>query len=297
MNVGFIGIGNMGRIMAQHVLEAGYVLTVHDTRKETAQHLLKNGARWMDTPKGVAKSCQVVLSCLPGPPDVEEVVYGTDGLMAGWKEGDIYIDMSTNSPSIIRRVAEIAKTKGVSVLDTPVSGGVAGAKAGTLAIMVGGDPHTLEKVHKILAVIGSKIVHVGDIGCGNIAKLVNNMISICCNAACAEGFVLGVKAGIDPEKLYQVISAGTANNWNLQQYPDTVFIDDFEPGFKLDLAYKDIQLALALSSEYRVLTPLALAAQQGLIEARAAGLGDKSVQSVIMALEKIAGVQVRTLKR
>jgi 2-hydroxymethylglutarate dehydrogenase len=297
MNVGFIGIGNMGRIMAQHVLEAGYVLTIHDLRKETAQRLLENGAMWMDTPKGVAESCQVVFSCLPGPPDVEEVVYGTDGLMAGWKDGDIYIDMSTNSPSTIRRVAESAKTKGVSVLDTPVSGGVAGAKAGTLAIMVGGDPHTLEKVHKILEVIGNKIVHVGDIGCGNIAKLVNNMISICCNAACAEGFVLGMKAGIDPEKLYQVVSAGTANNWNLQQYPNTVFMDDFKPGFKLDLAYKDIQLALELSSEYRVPTPLALAAQQGLLEARAAGLGDKSVQSVIMTLEKIAGVQVRTLKQ
>ncbi len=297
MNIGFIGIGQMGGPAAQRILEAGYELTVHDLRKEAAQQLVQKGAKWANTPKMVAESCNIIISSLPGPLEVEEVVLGRDGLLAGWKRGDIYIDISTNSPTTIRRIAEIAKDKGVSVLDAPVSGGVAGAKAGTLAIMVGGDPHTLEKVHKILEVMGSNIVHVGDIGCGSITKLVNNMISICCNAACAEGFVLGVKAGINPEKLYQVISAGTANNWNLQQYPNTVFVDDFEPGFKLDLAYKDIQLALALGSECCVPTPLAVAAQQGLLEARAAGLGDKSVQSVIMTLERIAGVRVRTRKR
>lgn len=297
MSIGFIGLGQMGGPAAQRILEAGYELTVHDLRKEAAQQLVQKGAKWADTPKMVAESCNIIISSLPGPLEVEEVVLGTSGLLAGWKRGDIYIDISTNSPITIRRIAEIAKDKGVSVLDAPVSGGVAGAKAGTLAIMVGGDPHTLEEVHKILEVMGSKIVHVGDIGCGNITKLVNNMISICCNAACAEGFVLGVKAGIDVEKLYQVISAGTANNWNLQQYPNTVFMDDFEPGFKLDLAYKDIQLALALSSECRVPTPLSVAAQQGLLEARAAGLGNKSIQSVIMTLEKIAGVRVRTPKR
>ncbi|GAF81407.1 unnamed protein product, partial [marine sediment metagenome] len=146
MNIGFIGIGQMGRHMSRRLLEAGYDLTVHDLKKEAAQPLLEKGARWMDTPKGVAESCQVVLSSLPGPPEVEEVVYGKNGLMAGWNKGDIYIDLSTNSPTTIRQVAEDAKIKGVTVLDAPVSGGVQGAEAGTLAIMVGGDAPTLERV-------------------------------------------------------------------------------------------------------------------------------------------------------
>lgn len=294
MNIGFIGLGNMGSRAARRVLEAGYELTVNDLRKEAAQYLLQKGARWADTPKMVAESCNIIFSFLPGPPEVEEVVLGTDGLLAGWKTGDIYVDMSTNSPSTIRRVAEIAKDKGVSVLDAPVSGGVDAAETGTLAIMVGGDLNTLEKVHKILEVMGNKIFYVGDAGCGNITKLVNNMIALGCNAICAEGFVLGVKAGIDAEKLYQVISVGTANNWNLQQYPNTVFKGNFEPGFKLDLAYKDIKLALALSSEYSVPTPVASATRQSLLEAQAAGLGNKSVQSVIMRLEEATGVRVRT---
>lgn len=296
MSIGFIGLGQMGSPAARRILQAGHELTVHDVKKEAAQPLLQEGARWADTPKMVAESANIILSFLPGPREVESVVFGRDGLLAGWKAGDIYVDMSTNSPSTLRRVAEIAKSRGVGVLDAPVSGGVEGAKNGTLAIMVGGEAQTLEKVRKILEVLGNKIVHVGDIGCGNIVKLVNNLISICCCAVCAEGFVLGVKAGIDAEKLYQVISVGTANNWNLLQFPNTVFKNDFEPGFKLDLAYKDIQLALALGSEYRVPTPVAAATAQSLLEAKTAGLGNKSIQSVILRLEKAAGVQVRAPK-
>jgi len=145
MNIGFIGIGQMGRHMSQHVLDAGFNLIVHDLSIEAAQPLLEKGARWMDTPKCVAESCRVVLSCLPGPPEVEEAVYGENGLMAGWNKGDIYVDMSTNSPTTIRRVAEDAKSKGVVVLDAPVSGGTVGAEAGTLTIMVGGATRTLWK--------------------------------------------------------------------------------------------------------------------------------------------------------
>ena len=160
MNIGFIGVGHMGGPMAQNIQKAGYDLVVHDLRKEAAQHLLEKGAKWMDTPKGVAESCQVVLSCLPGPREVEEVVYGANGLMAGWKKGDIYVDMSTNSPSTMRRVAEDAKVREVAVLDAPVSGGTWGAEAGTLSIMVGGDAHALEKVHTVLKAIGNNVFHV-----------------------------------------------------------------------------------------------------------------------------------------
>ena len=293
MNIGFIGIGQMGKHMSRRLLEAGYDLTVHDLKKETAQPLLEKGARWMDTPKGVAQSCQVVLSSLPGPPEVEEVVYGKNGLMAGWKKGDIYIDLSTNSPTTIRQVAEDAKAKGVTVLDAPVSGGVQGAEAGTLAIMVGGDAPTLERVRKILEVIGDKIFHMGDVGCGNIAKLVNNFISSTCNAITAEGLVLGVKAGIDAKKLYEALKGGSANNFWLERNYPQVLRGNFEPGFRITLVLKDMDLALALGKQCGIPLPVGATAEQRFLEAKAAGLGEKGAQAIILRLEELAGVQVR----
>jgi 3-hydroxyisobutyrate dehydrogenase len=297
MKVGFIGIGNMGKHMSRRVQQAGYDLIVHDLRREAAQHLLDEGAVWRDTPRGVAESCQVVLSCLPGPADVEKVVYGTNGLLSGWKRGDIYVDMSTNSPTTIRRIAEDARNRGAAVLDAPVSGGVPGAEAGTLAIMIGGDLNSLEAVRKVLEAIGSSIFHVGDVGCGNIAKLVNNLISLTCNAITSEGFVLGVKAGIDAQKLWEVITASTGNNWCVQQYPKAVFKGNFEPGFRLSLASKDLGLAVSLGREYGVPLPVGAAVEQSLLEAKAAGFGEKAVESTLLRLEEMVGVQVRSSER
>ena len=294
MNIGFIGIGQMGNHMCRHVLDAGYKVMIYDLNKGAAQDLLKKGATWMDTPRSIAESCDVVLTSLPGPPEVEEVVYGATGLMTGWKKGDIYVDMSTNSPTTIRRVAADAKTKGVVVLDAPVSGGPSGAEAGTLSIIVGGDAKALEKVHKILEAMGSKIFHVGEVGCGNIAKLVNNMISSTCNAITAEGLVLGVKAGMDVGKLHEVLKGSTANScWIERNYPKTVFQGNFEPGFRIALVCKDINLALEMAREYGVPMPVGVNVEQRFLETKAAGLGDKGAESIILHLEELAGVKVR----
>lgn len=294
MKVGFIGIGNMGKHMSRRVQQAGYDLVVYDLIKEAARHLLDKGAIWRNTPREVAELCKIVLSCLPGPVDVEKVVYGSDGLLAGWKRGDIYVDMSTNSPSTIRRIAEDARAGGVAVLDAPVSGGVPGAEGGTLTIMVGGAPNSLESVRKVLETMGSRIFHVGDVGCGNIAKLVNNLISLTCNAITSEGFVLGVKAGIDTKKLWEVVTASTGNNWCVQQYPKAVFKGNFKPGFKLNLASKDIGLAMSLGREYGVPLPVGAAVEQSLLEAKAVGFGEKAVESTLQWLEEMVGIQVRT---
>ncbi len=294
MKIGFIGIGQMGRHMSRRILEAGYHITIHDLNKEAAAPLIKLGADWADSPEAVATSCRVVITSLPTPQDVEQVVYGTGGLMQGWRPGDIYIDMSTNSPSLIRRIAADAEARGVSVLDAPVSGGVKGAEAGTLSIMVGGDTIALKKVIKILETMGQKIFPVGGVGCGNIAKLVNNLISLICNSAAAEGFALGVKAGIDPAVLLEIIRVSTSDNWCARQYPGTVFKGNFEPGFKVALAYKDINLALALGRENGVPLPVGEATKQDLENAIAAGFQDKGVDAVILPLEKATGVQVRS---
>ncbi len=218
MKVGFIGIGQMGVHMAGNIQAAGNELVVNDANKEAAAPLLATGAVWADTPKDVAEACRLVISCLPTPQIVEEVALGPDGLQAAWKAGDIYIDMSTNSPSTVRRIAAAAAEKGVRVLDAPVSGGTRGAELGTLTVMVGGEAATLEEARPILEPMANKIFHLGDVGCGNVAKLVNNMIGLTCNSICAEGFVLGVKGGIDPQALYDLLTISTANNWSLQQY-------------------------------------------------------------------------------
>jgi len=293
MNVGFIGIGQMGKHMAKHILDSGYSLIVHDLKKEAANNLLEKGATWGNTPKEIAESCRVVISSLPTPQDVEQVVYGENGLNSGWKDGDIYIDMSTNSPLTIRRIAEDAKSMGVAVLDAPVSGGTRGAEMGTLAIMVGGDLSSLEKVRKILETMGQKIFHLGNVGCGNVAKLVNNLIALTCSSITAEGFVLGVKSGIDPKILFDIITISTGNNWALQQYPQGVLRGDFSPAYRLSLGRKDARLALELGKDYDVPLPVGAAMEQKLIEAEAAGLGDKHVDATILRLEELVGIQVR----
>lgn len=293
MKIGFIGIGQMGRHMSRRLLEAGYELAVYDLNKEAAAPIVKKGATWADNPAVMAKNCRVVITSLPRPPDVEQVVYGADGLMQGWRSGDIFIDMSTNSPSLIRRIAADAKGKGVSVLDAPVSGGVKGAEAGTLAIIVGGDSAALEKVRQILETMGQRIFPVGAAGCGNIVKLVNNLISLACNSISAEGFALGVKAGIDPATLLEIIKVSTGDNWCARQYPNSVFRGNFEPGFKISLAYKDINLALALGKENGVPLPVGEAVRKDLEATIAAGFQDKGVDAVILPLEKTAGVKVR----
>lgn len=293
MKIGFIGIGQMGKHMSRRILEAGYRLVVHDLKEEAAVSLLEKGAAWADNPAEVAKSCRVVITSLPKPQDVEQVVYGKNGLMMGWRSGDAYIDMSTNSPSLIRRIAADAAIKGVSVLDAPVSGGVKGAEAGTLTIMIGGEAAALKKVRKILEAMGQKIFPVGPAGNGNVVKLVNNLISLECNSASAEGFALGVKAGIDPTVLLEIIKVSTGDNWCARQYPNTVFKGNFEPGFKISLAYKDINLALALGEENGVPLPVGAAARQDLEATIAAGFQDKGVDAVILWREKAAGVKVR----
>lgn len=294
MEIGYIGVGQMGRPMARRILEAGHALTVHDLRKDAAVPLLEKGAKWADSPAEAAASCRVVFSCLPTPQSVEEMVYGPGGLKAGWRKGDIYADMSTNSPTLIRRIAADAQSMGVAVLDAPVSGGTKGAEAGTLAIMVGGDRESLEKIRPALRAMGQNIFPVGEVGCGNIAKLANNMISIACNSITAEGFVLGVKAGIDPKVLWDIVRVSTGANWSLEQYPRTVFQGQFEPGFRIGLAHKDIGLALELGRDCGVPLPVGAAVQQDLRDAMAAGYADKGINAVILPLEDTAGVKVRT---
>jgi len=196
----------------------------------------------------------------------------------------------------VRRLEIDAKAKGVALIDAPVSGGTIGAEKGTLTIMVGGREETLEKVRKILEAIGKNIFHLGDIGCGNIAKVVNNMILAASNAITAECFVLGVKAGIDAQKLYDVVKVSSGCTYALERLYPKVLEGDFEPGFRVELMLKDIRLALDLAREYSVPLSVGASVEQRFVEAKAAGYGEKTTTSVIRTMEKLAGVEVRAGK-
>ena len=285
MKVGFIGIGAMGKPMSRHILEAGYDLVVNDIRKEAARDILSKGAKWANTPQSIAECCEVVMTSLPLPKDVEDVVYGKHGLKAGWKKGDIFVDMSTNSPSVIRKIAKDALARGVEVLDAPVSGGATGADSRRLSIIVGGKMEVLGKIHEILEAVGDKIFYVGDVGCGNTAKLINNMIAFTCGQITFEGIVLGVKAGIDERTLREVIKNSSGTNYGIQYGLPDLFAGYFEPSSHQYTSVKDIRLALELAKEYSVPSPIGDAVEQQLVKAN--GPFSPELLSAVQIYEKV----------
>jgi 3-hydroxyisobutyrate dehydrogenase len=299
VRIGFIGLGNMGGPMALNLTRAaGHSVVVFDVRREAATAHLESGAGWSETPRDLAAQSEVVMTSLPGPAEVEQVMFGEGGIIHGIRPGSIYVDLSTNSPTLMRRIDRALKEKGIDTIDAPVSGGAAGAKAGNLAVMVGGEEAVFRKVLPVLEIIGAKeqIVHVGGIGAGNVAKLAHNQLCMVTSAAIAEVFTMATKAGIAPESLYKIISDGAfGRGMLLKGLPGVVFKGDFDrpPTFALKLARKDLALATELGREFQVPMPLAAAAEQNLIEAMARGLGEKDGVAAFALQEERAGVKVR----
>jgi 3-hydroxyisobutyrate dehydrogenase len=299
LRIGFIGLGNMGGPMALNLTRAeGNEVCVFDVRREAAAPHLEAGAKWADSPRALAAQTDLVMTSLPGPPEVEEVMFGEGGIAQGIRPGSVYVDLSTNSPSMVRRIAGALKEKGVDMLDAPVSGGAVGAKAANLAVMVGGEEAVFQKVLPVLETIGAKdqITHVGAVGAGNVAKLAHNQLCMVTSAAIAEAFTMGVKAGIAPEALFKVVSGGAfGRGMLLQGLPAVVFKGNFDrpPTFALKLARKDLALATELGREFNVPMPLAAVVEQELTEAVARGLGDKDGIVAFSLQEDRAGVKVR----
>ncbi len=293
MKVGFIGTGNMGNPMANNLLAKGHELVVHDLRREQSENLLEAGAVWANSAREVAEACSLVLTSLPTPAVVEAVYLGEGGLFEGAKSGSTLVDLSTNSPTVIKRIAALGREKGIRVLDGPVSGGVVGARRGTLAVMVGGDEEVFNEVKPVLEAIGSSIFYVGEIGMGNVAKLVNNMIALTNMQIANEGLVLGLKAGMDPQTLVDVIRASSGNSFVLQMNSTPLTRRDWRPGFTIDLSAKDVGLAVALGRELKVPLVLGALAEQELIAAQGEGLGALDVSAMITRVEKAAGVEFK----
>jgi 3-hydroxyisobutyrate dehydrogenase len=294
MRIGFIGIGSMGRPMSINLLRAGYELTVYDIREEAMEAPVRLGAKAAGSPKEVSRTSDIVLTSLPTPEALEQVVLGADGVLEGARKGGILIDTSTVSPSTIKKIWAEAKDRGMMVLEAPVSGGVIGAEAGTLTVIVGGDKLVFERCHEILQVIGENIIHVGDVGSGNTVKLVNNLISLANVAVLSEGMVLGVKAGVSPETLHDVINVSSGRSYALEvKLPRIISKGEFKPGFALDLACKDLGLALDLGREIGVPLLVTGVTRQVYELARARGMGRLDHTAVITLLEEAAQVEVR----
>ena len=294
--LGFIGLGIMGKPMAKNLIKAGYSLIVHDLNRASVEDLSKEGAQTATSSAEVAQQSEIIITMLPNSPDVELVVLGEKGVLGGAKSGMIIIDMSSIEPLVSQKIAAEAAKKGIEFLDAPVSGGEPGAVQGTLAIMVGGKEEVFTQCLPILEVMGKSVVRVGDIGAGGFAKLANQVIVALNIAAVSEAFVLGQKAGLDPEKLFQAIRGGLAGSHVMDAKIPMIVDRNFQPGFKIKLHDKDIKNALATAAGLRTPLPLTGLIEQILSASIADGKGELDHSAIIQFTEKLAHVEVRKEK-
>jgi len=293
MRVGFIGLGKMGRPMTRRLLGAGFVVTVHNRSRAAVDELVKEGAHPAASPAEVARAADIVLTCLTNTRSVEEVYFGPDGLIEAVRPGQILVDHGTVSPTTSRRCAEAARARGADFLDAPVSGGPAGAQAGTLTIMVGGNEATFERARPVFEAMGKNIRLVGPTGAGSTIKLANQLLVGIHAAAAAEAMVLGVKAGADPSVMLDILRTSFGSSAMLTRNVPMMLERNFTAGTSINVVLKDLGLIDELSDELNVRLLLGGVARQIFREARALGMGDDDMAGLVRVLEREAGIEVR----
>ena len=293
--IGFIGLGAMGSPMSQNLLKSGYSLTVCDLVMERVNTLVEMGAQAATTPREVAEKSDVIITIVQSSPQVRQAVLGENGVIEGVRDGQIVIDMSTIDPMTTRVVAGKLSARGVKMLDAPVAKGVAAAIAGTLAIFVGGDKSVFETCNDILSAMGTDIFYVGGPGAGEVVKIANNLMVATITCALAEALVLGVKAGVDADVLYEALSRGSGDSFVLRNhYKNNALKGLFKKGvFPVNYMLKDLDLALTTGKEYKVPLYFGALAAQAYEQARAAGYEEEYHPVVIRALEDLTGIRVR----
>ena len=295
MKVGFIGVGNMGGPMCRNIIKrSNHQVTVFDLNAAAVKTCTDLGATAAKSIAEVTKGADVVMTSLPMPKDVEAVTLGDGGILANIAKSQTYIDLSTNAPSMVKKIGAAMAAKGIAMLDAPVSGGTVGAEAATIAIMVGGDRKAFDDALPVLQSFSANVIHMGPLGSGTVAKLCNNMMAFCNAAAASEALMLGVTAGLDPAKLVQVIASSSGNSSIFKAFSERALSGKFSPpSFALNLAHKDLHLAMELADELDVPLPLGSATHNLQRMARKMGMGGADSSTILSVYEKTLGKTVK----
>lgn len=291
--IGFIGIGRMGGPMAGRLADAGYCIHVFDQRRKAIDAIVSKSGVAASSPADIASNVETILVSLPTPDIVKQVALGDKGVVEGTRV-KTYVDLSTTGPSVAAEVAAALAEKGITTLDAPVSGGVAGARKGTLAVMVSGPRNLCDELRPMFEVIG-KYFYIGDkAGMGQLMKLANNMLSATAMAASAEVMVMGVKAGLDPRVMIDVINAGTGSNTAIRdKFPKAILTRSFDYGFATGLMYKDVKLWLDEAERLHAPMWVCSAVRQLWLEANGHFGPESDFTTIVRLVEQWAGVQVK----
>lgn len=288
--VGFIGLGIMGRPMAENLLKAGFGLVVHNRSRQAVEDLVGQGAKRAETAAEVAEKSTIVVTMLPDTPDVEQVYFGPTGIFKGVSQGHLLIDMSTASPLIAKKIWQAAVSMGAQSLDAPVSGGDVGAKAGTLSIMVGGSSEAFERALPILRAMGKNIVHIGDAGAGQVTKACNQIVVALTIEAVGEALVLAAKSGVDAAKVRDALLGGFAQSRVLEVHGQRALEGRFDPGFRLRLHRKDLSIALKTAESIEASIPVTALVHEMMNALLAQGHGDADHSFLIAQLLRESGI-------
>ena len=293
--VAFIGVGKIGTPMAARLIAAGHNLVLFDRDRDAAEFLAGPNAEVAESAAVAAKACDTVLTCLPGPTEFKDLLFGDDALADALRSGSVLVDHTTNSPAAVSSAAERLENSGVSLIDAPVSGGVEGARTGDLTAWVGGGDADGERVRPYLDAMCSSVFHLGPVGSGTVAKLMNNLACFTLDQVIAECLTIGVKAGVDPQRLFDALKGsalGKGGNINVRLV-ETFMQSDFEPRFTLTGAHKDLSLAVELAERLNVPLRIAPLALSELTEAKERGLGDRDASIAMTLQEERSGVSAR----
>ena len=294
MKIGFIGVGAMGGPMSRNIVgKTNHEVTVFDLNPAAMEACIKAGAKRGEGVAEVAAASEVIMLSLPTPKHVEAVIAGPDGIAENAKSGTVVIDLSTNSPGVIKRLGDLLSTKSIALIEAPVTGGVVKALDGTLTIIAGGDEAVIDKQRPLLSSIGALVVHTGPHGSASVAKIVNNMLALCNSAVAAEGMMMAKMSGVDLNKIVEVISNGSGNSQAFRGVTARALQGKFEPSFALDLAYKDLSLAVDLATEHGVPGMVAPQVLNLMRLARGMGFGQANSTSMIKVYESALGKQAR----
>jgi 3-hydroxyisobutyrate dehydrogenase len=293
MRLGFIGLGNLGGLLARSLVRTGFTVTVHDLERERATGLITAGAAWGASPRRVAEQADSVITCLPSPAAVTAVVEAADGVLAGLQPGGTWIDMSTNDPDEIRRLGAQAAARGVACLEAPVTGGVHKAATGEITVLVGGDPALFEAHRSVFAAMGGKVLHMGPLGTASVIKVITNMLAFIHLVGVGEALMLARRGGVDLAKAFEAIEASSGNSFVHETESRVILSGSYDIGFTMDLACKDLGLAHELGRAFGVPLELAGLVEQIFLRARARYGGNAWSPMVVRLLEDALGTELR----